>query len=391
MRSFTTLGLAAFSLCSCSMSPITPAPQMKAYELSVAASDSQLAIAWHGAATGRDAIHFQWLDFNGKLKGSPMQVTDGARYAFEPDLQFIDRDPLLAWYEKNPTTGALKAYLARLDAGGKTKWRRELGASDAFSRNPVVRIFNGEIAIAWIEAPTGENAVPGVWAQRFNANGNPISEARWIADASRNTWNLNAAVDDKGIFYVVYDAQLTNLANELQLIVVGEEAATHTQISDNDGYASTYPDIGMNAGGRVALTWFDERDGNEEVYLSVGANRDLINGGLPEAFRVTHTVTESIGAYLAWNGDRLALVWCDSKEGQKELYSQMFDAQGMPLADIRRLTSSPEQSSIPSIRAWNAGFIVAWNEYRATGEGVHRPIIFSEARLLRMCEHCADE
>ena len=88
--------------------PISP-PGMKAFELSLATSGTDMMVAWHGGATGRDSIYIQSLDNAGRPRGSPHQITNGARYAYEPDLQLIDGDALVAWYEKDAATGKLTA------------------------------------------------------------------------------------------------------------------------------------------------------------------------------------------------------------------------------------------------------------------------------------------
>lgn len=100
------------------------------------------------------------------------------------------------------------------------------------------------------------------------------------------------------------------------------------RLSADDGSDSKYPDLAFS-GDRAALTWFDVRDGNEEVYLLVAPVADLKEGMERRAGRVTSTPGESIGAYLAWNGSHLGLAWChDTDGGQHEIYFQRLDAAG---------------------------------------------------------------
>ncbi|MFT3722221.1 MAG: hypothetical protein QM773_01445 [Hyphomonadaceae bacterium] len=164
-------------------------------------------------------------------------------------------------------------------------------------------------------------------------------------------------------------------ASEIRLLVIGDPGVQWLQPIRADGFDSVYPDIGISDRGVAAITWWDKRDGNDEVYLGTMLTSDLYNGhALPER-RITHTQASSIGAYLSWNGDQLALVWCDSEEGQSELYAQFFGSGGEEQGLIRRLTNTPTQSSIPSIRPWNSGFLVAWNEYQANdSDGTHHSI-----------------
>ena len=43
---------------------------------------------------------------------------------------------------------------------------------------------------------------------------------------------------------------------------------TVDRLSADDGASSLYPDLAFGAG-RVAVTWWDTRDGNAEIYLAV--------------------------------------------------------------------------------------------------------------------------
>ena len=90
------------------------------------------------------------------------------------------------------------------------------------------------------------------------------------------------------------------------------------------------------------------------------------------ARRVTPTVGASIGAYVAWNGGRVGLVWSDDTEGEAEVYFQAFDATGGALHAAERLTHNPTASLIPAIQPWSDGFALAWNEDVVEERGDHR-------------------
>jgi hypothetical protein len=333
--------------------------------------------------TGRDLV--QPLTDRGAPAGAPVQVTHGPRDAYEVDLLLVDGAPLVAWYEVARENRASSAFLAQLDAAGAVVWRRPLGAEDAQTRNPVVRLLSdGAIAAAWIgPSPEDLDAQPWVWTQRFAPDGAPLAAAlpAWGADVL--TWNLNAAVDGADRFFVVYDAALGARAHELQMLTIDGEEISHRPLTPDDGFASLYPDLAINADEMAALAWFDERDGNQEVYLSVAPLAALEAGAPADSRRVTDTPPPSIGTYLAWSTGRLALAWCDQQDGQQELYAQTFDLNGAPLSWIERLTSTPTQSSIPAIRPWKDGFVIAWNEYAVSDVRTgHAAISSSEAMSL---------
>lgn len=352
---------------------------MKVFELSLATSGKDMMVAWHGGATGHDAIYVQSLGPTGRSLGAPHRVTDGQRYAYEPDLQFVDGDALLAWYEKDPATGELTAWLSRLDQRGKSIWRRQLSAKGGYARNPVVQLFGNTVMVAWIETSKGEQ--PAVWVARLGLDGVSQGAPRKAGVASANTWNLNAAIDGTGTFYVAYDAGLGTKVNELRLLAINAGVIRELALSPDDGFASVYPDIAISETGMAALTWFDEKDGNEEIYLAILPLTDMLSDADIPAMRVTHTPTASTGAYLAWNGQRLALVWCDVSDGQQDLFLQTYAMQE-PEGPVHQLTRTTPRSSIPSIQLYAKGFAIAWNEYLSTGLDEHRKIQTSEANVM---------
>ena len=124
-------------------------------------------------------------------------------------------------------------------------------------------------------------------------------------------------------------------------------SATAVRLTKDDGAPSKYPDLAIGAGGRMALSWQDERDGNVEVYLLTGVLGDLRGEIDGRSRRVTNTPGETIGAYLAWNGDRLGLSWSDKTSGQHEVYFESFDATGMPREAARHLTGNTTWSLVP--------------------------------------------
>ena len=160
-------------------------------------------------------------------------------------------------------------------------------------RNTVVGIHDDTIFAGWIQDDTETES--SVWARWWNVDGRPESMPKRLAPAGRTTWNLNATLDGEGNAWLVFDATAETEADELFLIrttLDGEPVVR--QLTRDDGFASKYPDLAL-ADGRAAVTWFDERDGNQEVYLAVAPTVE-IGARLEEvANRVTTTPGHSIG------------------------------------------------------------------------------------------------
>ena len=133
---------------------------------------------------------------------------------------------------------------------------------------------------------------------------------------------------------------------------------------------SKYSDLAFQ-GERVAMTWFDEQDGNQEVYLLVAPDDRIGTAVERTGVRVTDTAGESMAGLAGWAGERVGLAWCDNTSGQHEIYFELFDAAGRPVHAATRVTTTPAESLIPAIRGVGDGFALVWNEFRPGAGGAH--------------------
>ena len=272
--------------------------------------------------------------------------------------------------------GTLTARVGLWTAGGVNIWTNTLPGA---GRNPVLAADRGSDR-GRLDPPAPAGDGEEVWSARWNEAGEPIGAPRRLGVAHRTTWNVNLDIDDEGVAWIVWDAVWQTRASELFLARVARDSlppeggsdagVSVTRLTSDDGKESKYPDVAIQ-GGEAALTWFDARDGNTEVYLFAGPTNELTSEIGSRAQRVTDTRGESIGAYLAWNGTRIGLAWCDDTVGQHEIYFQAFDRRGRATTAIRRVTDNTMSSLIPAIEPWRDGFALAWSEFVPATPGGH--------------------
>jgi hypothetical protein len=329
-----------------------------AFEAALATRDNGFVAAWYDNRDGNAEIYMRLLDANGQPAGPERRLTNGLEDSYEASIETIGDAVAIAWYDKSEN-GLIVPKLGLWDAEGRNRWVRPLAAS---GRNPVIRAQGGNIFCAWI-APDADDS-EWVWAGWWTRDGDIRMPPQRLAPAGKTTWNLNAAALERGDALVVFDATAGTRADELFLVRVQPDGSRVVRLTADDGAPSKYPDIAV--GDHLAITWFDERDGNSDVYLLTATTDSELAGEIDNrARRVTSTPGESIGAYLRWGSDgRLGLAWSDNSEGQHEVYFQPFDAAGRPLAEPRRITRNRTSSLVPAIRSWRDGFALAWNEFR---------------------------
>ena len=292
------------------------------------------------------------------------RLTDTPNFSYEPHVAAAGAGELVvAWYAVS-VSGASATYVGvwNLTEDAGPRWTRTLSNPVRLGRNVVVRVENDRLFCAWIEKgdDAGDDAVWAQWLD-LGLDGQPLSPPQRLADAGPTTWNLNGAIDGDGQAWVVFDATAGTRSDEVFLVRADDPSASPVRLTDDDGIASTYPDLAFGSG-TAAVTWFDERDGNEEVYLAAAPFPQLRDRFEAHARRVTETVGSSVGAYVAWNGDTVGLGWSDDTEGEAEVYFQVFNATGAALHAAERVTDNPTASLIPAIQPWRNGFALAWNE-----------------------------
>ena len=348
----------------------------RAYEASIAYISGRPAVAWYGGTLQHEAIFMRHASRAGKPLGPVLQLTDGTQDAYEPSLQELAGDALVAWYEQigDSRSGGVKqqvVLLARFDAQGKPRWQRQLSADDVRARIPVVRVYGDTIHAAWVEQRT--DTVSMIRVASLDARGQWLQEPRDAAVVGSNTWNLNATIGADGVFHVLYDSGTGTAAKELHWLQARGDRITDQRVSADDGKESAYPDISLH-GSRVAVTWFDSREGNEEIYLrcvnldaSGSPPFDLrLDDGI--AVRVSHTPGPSIGAYLTWHGDTVELAWTEISGEQRTLFLQRFDRECKAMGEPRELAGARGAAGIPSLASASDGFAMAWDEQRRNAD-----------------------
>ena len=120
--------------------------------------------------------------------------------------------------------------------------------------------------------PTATAASPS-GAAGGSVDGQPRGAPVRLGAAGETTWNLNAAIAPTGEAWVVFDAQAGH-ARRGAVRCDARRRPRHAGAADGRRRHSLEVSRSRARGdGRGAITWFDERDGNREVYLAAARRR----------------------------------------------------------------------------------------------------------------------
>ena len=253
------------------MAGCSPADQISdsgfgAYEVSLAAWSDGLAVAWYDTRDGNAEVYVRPLDADGREAGPELRLTTTAAESYEADIAPLTDAFAIAWYEKEHD-GAMRAQLGVWQRDGTPVWTTPVAVGagvEPQSRRAQLRrracFARGSRPTATAASPFGaaggsstggRAAHPCVSAPPARRRG--ISTPRSRRRARRGSCSTRTP-----------DTRV----EELFVATLAEGRATLARLTADDGIRSKYPDIALGAGGRGAITWFDERDGNREVYLA---------------------------------------------------------------------------------------------------------------------------
>jgi hypothetical protein len=374
---------AFWSCCALAAAGCSPPRQISdsgfgAFEVSLAAWSDGLAVAWYDTRDGNAEVYVRRLDAEGRAAEPELRITSTAAQSFEADIAPLADAFAVAWYEKE-RDGAMRAQLGVWQRDGTPVWSSPVAVGAGRSRNAIVRSLGDALFCAWIEADGDDRE--SVWGGWWGGDGQQRGAPVRLGAAGETTWNLNAAIAPSGDAWVVFDARADTRVEELFAAKLAAGRATLARLTADDGIRSKYPDLAFGPDGRGAITWFDERDANREVYLVAAPSEELHGPIEHRARRVTSTPGASIGAYLAWNADRIGLAWSDDSGGNYEVFFQSFDRDGHPAGQQQRLSETPTSSMIPAIEAWRDGFALAWDEViPAPKEDARAEVVFTTVR-----------
>jgi hypothetical protein len=109
------------------------------------------------------------------------------------------------------------------------------------------------------------------------------------------------------------------------------------------------------------LVFVDERDGNKEIYYK----RSSDNGSSwSEGLRITNNSADSDFPSIAVSGSIIYIVWCDTRNGNYEIYFIRSSDDGLNWGQETRLTNNTGSSESPVIMTSGSAVHVAWADNR---------------------------
>jgi hypothetical protein len=114
-------------------------------------------------------------------------------------------------------------------------------------------------------------------------------------------------------------------------------------------------------GNIMHIIWYDDRDGNSEIYY-----KRSTNGGVSWGADIRLTINSSASYYPseALSGSAVHCIWQDNRDGNTEIYYKRSTNGGVSWETDTRLTNDNSNSNYPSVSVTGTTVHVVWQDNR---------------------------
>lgn len=349
------------------------------YSPSVAMDVSgNFVITWYDRRNGNYDIYAQMYDAAGTPVGINFKVNDdlGTATQYLPYVA-MDEDGnfVICWYDYRAGGSNTDIYAQMYDAAGhpqhpnNVRVNDDLGTADNWY--PSVAIDNsGNFVITWYDERNGNN---DIWAQRYDVAGNPQGANFLVNDDPGTSTQENpyVAMDETGNFVICWhdtrDGGDYNIYAQMY-DAAGNPTGANFRVDDDPGTNYQFrPSIAMDQAGDFVICWYDYRNGNYDIYAQ---RYDAVGNPQGTNFLVNDdpgTSSQSWPVAAMDEAGNFVICWYDYRNGDADIYVQMYDAAGTPLGANFKVNddATTETQYIPSLAMDEAGnFVICWEDYR---------------------------
>ncbi|MDO9258152.1 MAG: exo-alpha-sialidase [Bacteroidales bacterium] len=244
---------------------------------SVTVSGSTVHVIWSDDRDGNDEIYYKRSTDSGANWGPDTRLTNNSVDLDRPSVTVSGSDVFVAWADNRD--GNYEIYYKRSSDTGLT-WGSDtrLTNNPLQSYSPAVSVIGSTVNVVWEDDRNGNYS--DIYLKRSTDAG--ISwgtDTRLTNSSPHDSHNSSVAASGAVVSVVWYDNRDGNYEIYCQRSTDGGASwGADTRLTNNFGY-SQYPSIALS-GTAVHVVWQESRDGNDEIYYKRNPTGDVV--GLKE-------------------------------------------------------------------------------------------------------------
>ncbi len=288
--------------------------------------------------------------------GPDIQLTNAPANSEIPSIAVSGNNVHVAWQDMRD--GNYEIYYKHSADGGIT-WSADIRLTNdaGNSKSPSVAVSGNIIHIVWFDSRDGDEEI---YYKRSTDGGITWSADTRLTDCAGISQNPSVAVVGNVVHVVWFDERDGNA--EIYYNRSADGGVTwggDTRLTNATGNSYT-PCIAVS-GSNVHVAWHDSRDGNEEIYYKRSADGGT-NWGAD--VRLTNAAGNSALASIAVSGNNIHIAWQDQRDGNWEIYYCHSTDGGTTWGANTRLTNAAGNSRYPSIAVYDNNVHLVWADER---------------------------
>lgn len=324
----------------------------------IVAEGDTIHVVWMDQRDGNSEIYYKRSLDGGDSWDMDTRLTDNQYVSALPALAVNGLMLHVAWYDTRDS-GNFEIYYKRSQDGGIT-WEPDvrLTFDYEYSWYPSLVLTNTNVHVVWRESRAGNYEIfykrstdeGSTWGADTNlSNAAGSSETPSIAQAGSTLHVLWFDNRDGGAYEIYYKRSLDE----------GVTWEPDVRLTDDPG-VSFGPSVAVR-GVNVHVAWQDSRDGNWEIYYNKSTDNGTTWGS---DIRLTSAAETSESPSIVASGSNVHVVWWDNRDGNYEIYYKRSTDEGLTWEPDTRLTTDSSWSQFPQIALQDSILHVIWEDGR---------------------------
>ncbi|MCX6162606.1 MAG: T9SS type A sorting domain-containing protein [Ignavibacteriae bacterium] len=329
----------------------------------IASNGNVVHAVWYDNRDGNDEIYYKRSADGGTNWGSDTRLTYDVSASQHPSVAVSGLLVHVVW--RDSRDGNIEIYYKRsLDGGINCGADTRLTNDTAYSYRPSLSVSGSLVQIVWYDYRNGNN---DIYYKRSTDGGINCGTDMRLTNDPASSVMPSVAVSGSTIHIVWQDSRDGNSEIYYKRSTDGGSTwGTDTRLTNNPA-PSYYPSVAVSGSG-VHVVWFDDRDGNNEIYYKRSSD-----GGLnwDVDTRLTNDPAYSGVPNIAVSGTNVHFVWQDQRDGNHEIYYKCSSDGGLNWGADTRLTNNSSVSTQTSISISGSVIHVIWVDLRDGNQEIY--------------------
>ncbi len=338
------------------------------YGKNIAVSGTTIHVVWDDNRDGNYEIYYKRSTDAGLSWSADDRITNQSATSDQPTISASGSNVLITWSDERDGFWAVY-YKQSTDNGASWGAHTRVTSVNSVQGYPVSAYNGNVIHIVWEDERDGNTEI---YYKRSANNGNNWGSDLRITNQADESYNPDIACPNLLYTHIVWrDYRDGNWEVYYKRSTDGGvNWGSPVRLTNN--VTDSYSPVVTASGTSIFTAWYDNRDGNYEIYLK----RSTDNGANWEAdsritnepnFSTSPSIFSSAGSF----GQYVHIAWQDNRDGNWEIYYKSSSDYGASFPGNTRLTNNTGESIIPSIAALSNSVNIIWEDDRDGNDEIY--------------------